>query len=129
MAAIVSVSLPEALLRKADDLIERRDYRGRSEVVRAALMEFLKKDATESLATGNLNAIIVLGYPERCERAVSEARHAHNDLVTSMLHAHTTKGRCATVLLGEGPAEKMRRFLAELRGLRDLESIEVTLLE
>lgn len=126
---IISLSLADPLVEELDRLIERRGYRGRSEAVRAALMEFFKTQRREEQAAGHVNAIVVLGYPERGERALSEVRHAHNDLVTSMLHAHTVKGRCATVLLGEGPGEKMRRFLSELRGLRDLESIEVTLLQ
>ncbi len=125
---IVSVSLPDALLRDLDDLIEKRGYKGRSELVRAALLQFLKSQRAEERIEGPVSAIAVLGYPEKAERALTEVRHAHNDLITSMLHAHTTKGRCSTVLVGEGPGEKMRRFLAELRGLRDLESIEVTLL-
>lgn len=126
---IISLSLPDRLTRELDDLIERRGYRGRSEVVRSALMDFLKEQRREEYAAGHLSGIVVLGYPERGERAVSEIRHHHNDLVTSMLHAHTVKGRCATVLLCEGPGEKMRRFLTELRGVRDLESVEVTLLQ
>lgn len=126
---IVSLSLPRPLLEQTDALVRERGYRGRSELVRAALREFVKAQRREEAAAGHLNAIVVLGYPEKCERAVTEVRHAHNDLVTSMLHAHTVRGRCATVLLSEGPADKMRRFLAELRGVRDLASIEVTLLE
>lgn len=125
---IVSLSLPDVLVHQVDRLIEKRGYKGRSEVLRSALMEFLKTQRAEESETGHVNAIVVLGYPERCERAVTEARHAHNDLVTSMLHAHTVKGRCATVLLGEGPAEKVRGLLAELRGIRDLESVQATVL-
>lgn len=126
---IVSLSLPESLLSETDRLIERRGYRGRSEVLRAALLDFLKQQRREEGPGGTLNAIVVLGYPKSAEENVTAVRHAHNDLVTSMLHAHTVRGSCATVLMGAGPSEKMRRFLAELRGVRDLESIEVTLLE
>lgn len=125
---IVSVSLPDVLLREVDGLIEKRGFGGRSEVVRAALMEFVKAQRREEQLLGHVNAIIVLGYPEKGERAVTEVRHAHNDLVTSMLHAHTVKERCTTVLFGEGPSDQMRRFLTELRGLRDLESMDVTIL-
>jgi CopG family transcriptional regulator, nickel-responsive regulator len=125
---IVSVSLPEGLVADLDSLIAKRGFGGRSEVVRVALMEFVKAQRREEQLAGHVNAIIVLGYPEKGERAVTEVRHAHNDLVTSMLHAHTVKERCTTVLFGEGPSEKMRRFLAELRGLRELESIDVTIL-
>lgn len=125
---IVSLSLPDALVADMDALAERRGYRGRSELARAALLQFLRSQRAEDRLAGQTNAIIVLGYPERVERALTEVRHGHNDLVTSMLHAHTHRGRCATVLMGAGPAEKMRAFLTELRGIRDIESVEVTIL-
>lgn len=127
--AIISISLPDVLLREVDGLIQKRGYAGRSEVVRAALMEFAKQQGREDQLTGHVNTIIVLGYPEKAERAVTEVRHSHNDLVTSMLHAHTAKDRCTTVLFGEGTSDQMRKFLAELRGLRDLESMDVTVLQ
>lgn len=126
---IVSLSLPDSLMKDLDTLIARRGYRGRSEAVRVALAQQLDRERREDELSGTVNAIVVLGYQEKAERALTEVRHGHNDLVQSMLHAHTVKGRCATVLLGAGPAEKVRRFIAELRGLRDVDSVEVTLLQ
>ncbi|HLE47374.1 MAG TPA: CopG family ribbon-helix-helix protein [Candidatus Thermoplasmatota archaeon] len=126
---IVSLSLPDRLVQQMDQAIEGRGYRGRSELARTALLHFLRSQQREEQTTGRMSVIVVLGYPERAERNVSEVRHQHNDLVTSMLHAHTLRARCSTVLVGAGEAEKMRAFLTELRGIRDLESIEVTVLE
>lgn len=128
MAAIVSVSLPEEAVADMDALIGEREYKGRSEVLRAALRDFLKIHRTEQKLSGTVNAILVLVYPEETERLLSDLRHSYNDVVTSMLHAHTTQGRCATVLLAEGPAGRMKRFMAELRGLRAIDSMEATLL-
>jgi CopG family nickel-responsive transcriptional regulator len=125
---IVSASLPDELVHAMDELIKERGYQGRSEVIRSALLEFVKGQRREKDLQGQVNAIVVLGYPERLERNLSDLRHQHNDLVKSMLHAHTTRGRCATVLLSEGKDEKMKRFFAELRGLKELEFMDITLL-
>lgn len=124
---IVSISLPDELVADMDRLIKDRGYKGRSELLRAAMRDFLKTNHQEEDARGQVNAIIVAGYPEKLERSLSDVRHAHNDLVTSMLHAHTSNGRCATVLLGQGPDHKMRRLFAELRGLRELDFLDVKL--
>lgn len=126
---ILSISLPDGLTTELDRLIERRGHKGRSEAVRAALVQFLKQQRQEEELHGTVNAVVVLGYPERAERAVSELRHEHVELVSSVLHAHTPKGQCATVMMADGPAEKVRRLLSQLRGLRDLGSVEVTLLK
>lgn len=128
MATVISLSLPEEAVRDLDGLIEARQYKGRSEVMRAALRDFLKLHRQEERLTGAVNAILVLVYPEETERVLSDLRHNYNDVVTSMLHAHTTQGRCATVLLAEGQAGRMKRFIAELRGLRAIDSMEVTVL-
>lgn len=125
---IVSASLPDDLVDAMDELIDDRDYQGRSEVIRSALLEFLKSQRREQELQGDVNAIVVLGYPEKLERNLSDLRHQHNDLVKSMLHAHTKEGRCATILLSEGPDEKVKRFFAELRGLRELDFMDITLL-
>lgn len=128
MAQVISMSLPEESVQDMDALIESRGFKGRSEVLRAALRDFLKLHRAEERLSGAVNAILVLVYPEETERVLSDLRHAYNDVVTSMLHAHTTQGRCATVLLAEGQAGRMKRFIAELRGLRAIDSIEVTIL-
>ena len=128
MASVISVSLPEEAVADMDALIGERQYKGRSEVLRAALRDFLKIHRTEQKLSGAVNAILVLVYPEETERLLSDLRHSYNDVVTSMLHAHTTQGRCATVLLAEGQAGRMKRFIAELRGLRAIDSMEATLL-
>jgi CopG family nickel-responsive transcriptional regulator len=122
---ILSVSLPEPLVRNLDHVVTQRGYRGRSAAMRAALTEFLRQQRREGELGGQVATVAVLGYPERAERALSEIRHDHNDLVTSLLHAHTPKGRCATVILAEGPADRVRTFLTRLRSLKDLESFHV----
>ena len=125
---IVSLSLPDDFVVGMDRLIRERGYKGRSELVRAALRDFLNRHKEEDELKGHVNAIAVLGYPERMERHLSDVRHSHNDLLTSMLHAHTTNGRCATILVGEGADHKMKKFFAELRGLKELDFLNITLL-
>jgi len=122
---ILSLSLPEPLVRQLDHVIAGRGFKGRSSAMRAALTEFVQGQRREDDLRGQVAVIAVLGYPERSERALSEIRHEHNDLVTSLLHAHTPKGRCATVLLAEGSSDRVRTFLTRLRSLRDLDSFHV----
>src|ERR1041384_3339778 len=109
------------MVESMDRVIQERGYRGRSELVRAALRDFMNLHRAEDEVKGHVNAIAVLGYPERMERHLSDLRHSHNDLVTSMLHAHTLRGRCATILVGEGADHKMKKLFAELRGLKELD--------
>lgn len=124
---IVSLSIPETTVSELDRLIKDLGYKGRSELVRAALRDFIKLNEQEQRVNGHLNAVVILGYPEEMERDLSEVRHRHNDLVKSMLHAHSSSQTCTTILQCEGADQRLRRFLAELRGLRRLASIQVTI--
>lgn len=126
-AVIVSLSLPDELVRQLDQVITERGYKGRSEIVRAALRDFVKLHKKEGELKGHVGAVVVLQYPESTERDLSAIRHAHNDLVKSMLHAHTSDDQCTTILHCEGGDQKIRRFLAELRGLRGVKSVDVNL--
>ena len=80
------MSLPDESVDDLDALIEERQYKGRSEVMRAALRDFLKIHRAEQKLSGTVNAILVLVYPEETERLLSDLRHSYNDVVTSMLH-------------------------------------------
>lgn len=124
---IVSLSLPDSLVKQLDKIIVDRKYKGRSEIVRAALRDFVKLHKKEAEMKGHVGAVVVLQYPETTERDLSAIRHSHNDLIKSMLHAHTADDRCTTILHCEGSDQKMRRFLAELRGLRAIHSVDVNL--
>ena len=127
-ASTLVSAFPDQPVHALYEVIRERGYKGRSELVRAALRDFLNRHKEEDELKGHVNAIAVLGYPERMERHLSDVRHAHNDLLTSMLHAHTTNGRCATILVGEGADHKMKKFFAELRGLKELDFLNITLL-
>jgi len=122
---IVSISLEEALVHELDQLIQDRGYKGRSEVLRSALREFLDQQRVEGRLRGEVQAIVTLSYPERVERELSDIRHAHNDLIRNMLHSHDEAQRCTTILQCQGPDARIKRLLAELRGLRQLQSIKV----
>lgn len=115
--AVISVSLPDALLESADRLIERRGYSGRSELVRACLRDFLAGAGAAERA-GKRSATVTLVYPEGCERQFSTLRHTHGGVIRTMIHGHA-EGSCMEVFVLEGPGERIQAFADDLRGARD----------
>lgn len=124
---IVSLSLSLDVVQIMDELVGTGDYAGRSQLVRAALRDFLNLQKAVQEIRGRVGAVVVLQYPEAIEPRLSEIRHAHNDLVKNMLQTHARQARCTTILQCAGPDHKMRRLLAQLRGMDKLDSIHVTL--
>ena len=114
---VVSVSLPEDLLRQADDFIERRGLAGRSELLRACMREFLAASAAEE-KEGRRTATVTLVYPDGLEREYSKIRHLFVDVVQSMMHGHAG-GSCVEIFVVEGPNERVLAFVDALRGTRE----------
>ncbi len=122
---IISVSLPDVLLDQTDALIGVRGYAGRSEIVRAALRDFLAAAADEDRSEGDRNATLTLLYPEGYEKKIGEVRHEFTEIVQSMMHAHTADS-CVEVFVLSGRAARIRQFADALRALREVELVSAT---
>ncbi|HET6403518.1 MAG TPA: CopG family ribbon-helix-helix protein [Candidatus Thermoplasmatota archaeon] len=119
--AVVSVSLPDTLVEQADAFIAERGYAGRSELVRAALRDFLAHEA--SPPSGHRSATLTLLYPEGHERKVGEIRHDFTDIVRSMMHGHA-RGYCVEVFVLEGPGKRIQQFGDALRGSKETRLVQ-----
>lgn len=122
--AVVSVSLPESLLERADGFIQHRGYSGRSELVRAALRDFLNRE-TELEREGERNGTLTLIYPQAQERKIGEIRHEFTDVVQSMMHGHSD-GSCVDVFMLKGDGQRIRAFVDALRGARGTQLVHPT---
>ncbi|MGB1696787.1 MAG: CopG family ribbon-helix-helix protein [Thermoplasmatota archaeon] len=109
--AVVSVSLPDELVASMDEDIQRRNFKGRSEWLRAAAREHLQQ-TTES--EGHLHGSITLSYKHGHENRISDVRHQFHDVVLSMMHTHCDPTLCMDVLIVGGPAETVRELQATL---------------
>jgi CopG family nickel-responsive transcriptional regulator len=136
--AVVSVSLPDSLVEQADAFIEARGYAGRSELVRAALRDFLAHEASPQ-GGGPRSATLTLLYPEGHERKIGEVRHDFTDIVRSMMHGHvgahsdgrrgahdasSTGGACVEVFVLEGPGRRIQQFGDALRASKETRLVQ-----
>jgi len=120
---VISVSLPDSLAQDLDAFSHARGYSGRSELVRAALRDFLARETTMT-REGPGTATLTLLYDEGNERAIGEIRHNHTDIVTSMMHSHAA-GHCVEVFVINGPRERLRAFADALRAARATRLVHV----
>lgn len=116
--AVVSISLPEPLLDQADRCIQARGFTGRSELLRAALRDFLTAEEARGGRTGLTSATVTLLYPHGAERRIGELRHDFTDVVQSMMHGHA-EGACVELFLCKGQAERIGAFTSALRAAKE----------
>ena len=117
--AILSVSLPDALLKEADDAIDRGTYKGRSEFVRAAVRDHLL--ATSPPTGKHVHGSITILYPHDKEARVSDVRHAFHDVVLSLMHTHCEAETCMDVLIVAGKPERVQALADTYARLRDVQ--------
>ncbi len=113
--AVVSVSLPDALVAEMDGAIARDGTAGRSAFVRAALRAHVQADLK---LEGHIHGSITIAYAHGDEARISEARHAFHDVVLSMMHTHCDPSECMDVLLVGGPAHRVQALQQTLSAMR-----------
>lgn len=109
----VTISLEESLLEAFDGFIRRKGYENRSEAVRDLVRRALEAEAIDegavSHAVGSLS--YVYNHHQRALAGrLTEAQHAHHDLMLSTLHVHLDHENCLEVVVLQGPTAEVRQF-------------------
>src|SRR2546423_12128225 len=91
---IVSVSMPDAMIRTMRELQKSQGFTGTSELVRAAL-RLLVADAREKESTkGPVEAVIVVTHSEDREEAGTRIKHRFDDEGKTHIHNKAGQGSC-----------------------------------
>ena len=94
------------LLAEMDRAIERGDYKGRSEFLRAAIRTHLQD--RHPPAGRHVHGSLTVTYPHGKEARMSEVRHAFHDVVLSLMHTHCEPETCMDVLLVGGAPDRVQ---------------------
>ncbi len=120
--AVISVSLPDALVKDMDKAINA-GYPGRSAFVRAAVRAHLAAPDPQ----GHVHGSITVAYPHGHEVKVSEVRHAFHDVVLSLMHSHCDPDTCMDALLVGGPAARVQDLVRAFEQMRDVKRVQLVL--
>jgi len=101
---IVSLSLPDQMVRAMDEIQESVGFAGRSELVRAAIRLLLEDTRNKNGLTGKANAVVVVGHASADEEPVTRLKHSYGDIVKTHIHTRVSHEDCIEVfiLAGEG---------------------------
>ena len=117
----VTVSLDESLAEIFDELVKARGYQNRSEAVRDLMRQAVearrleKKDSKFCVA----NLSYVFNHHERAlAERLTDAQHAHHDLVLSAMHVHLDHEHCLESVMLKGRTPDVRGFSDRIRAER-----------
>ena len=126
---IISLSIPEPLVKQMEQNMKEKGFVSRSEVVRQSLRLYLTEDQKIENVEGEAVATITLIYKEKADRRrLLETQHIYNGLVSTFLHAHIHHGFCLEVIILKGEALLIRKFVDRLRQNPEISEIKISVL-
>ena len=126
---IISLSIPDLLLKQIDQTMKEKGFVSRSEIARQALRHYLTEDLKIEDIDGDATATITLIYKENADRRrLLETQHVYGGLVSTFLHAHIHPGFCLEVIILNGQAALIRKFVDNLRQNEQIRQIKISVL-
>lgn len=109
----ITISLDDDLLADFDRYMHEKGYSNRSEAIRDMVRERLESKRLASDRAGRCVACLsyIYNHHEReLVRRLTDAQHAHHDLVRSTMHVHLDHENCMEIAVLEGETAAVRRF-------------------
>ena len=111
------VSLEPKLLKKFDEIIEKRGYSSRSEAIRDLIREEIARDEVEIGEKEAVGTITII-YEHDTGDATHKLLHIqHNNYlnISSTMHIHLDRDRCLEVLFARGKASDIKDLAEKVR--------------
>jgi len=126
---VVSITLPNDLLKKFDQFIKARGYYSRSEAFRDAIRSLIAEAEVAKLETGSVAAtmMITCEYQRRdVDLRMSEVRHEFDDIVVENFHRHIDQQYCLEVFIAEGNYQRVLELIGRIRGMRGIQEVKAS---
>ena len=119
----IGIALDSELLKRFDRSIQQRGYTNRSEAFRDLIRDRLVTEQTaapEATVVGTVT-LIFDHHAHGVTEKLTEAQHAHHELVVSTSHAHLDHDSCLEVLIVHGQSAQVAQFADMLIGLKGVQ--------
>ena len=119
----IGIALDSDLLKRFDRSIQQRGYTNRSEAFRDLIRDRLVTEQTaspEAIVVGTVT-LIFDHHAHGVTEKLTEAQHAHHELVVSTRHAHLDHDSCLEVLIVHGQSAQVAQFADMLIGLKGVQ--------
>ncbi len=91
---IVSLSIPETMLKEMDGLEESFGFTGRSELVRAAIRLMMNENRERSVLSGEVSGLILVTHETEEEEPVTRLKHEFDQIIKTHIHSKLTPSTC-----------------------------------
>ncbi len=125
---IVSLSLPEELVKSMEQIQQSEGFAGRSELIRASLRLMLSDTREKDSLKGPVNAILVVTHDEFNEGPVTRLKHEFEDIVKTHIHNKISHSNCVEIFLVEGDGRKISSMTKAFQKEEKLRSVKLVVI-
>ena len=124
----ISLTIPEELLSRLNQIIRAEGYASRSEALRDAVLDFIAEREWRRGLKGTQTGIIVMVYDHEvrglADRLI-DIQHEVGEAVAASMHWHLDEHNCLEVLLVRGPAKLLTSLAEKLESLRGVKLLKL----
>ena len=125
----IGVSIPDNLLDRFDEIIEKRGYPSRSEGIRDAIRNYIVHYDWMNEVVGDRVGIISLIYEYDKRRLISslaEIQHKHMDLIKSSMHIHLDFDNCLEIIVSEGDGKQVKELVEAMMAIKGVKYVKLS---
>ncbi len=124
----IGVSLPQNLLTKFDDIIEKRGYSSRSEGIRDSIRTYITHYEWMSDVKGRRVGTISLIYDHTkrgLSNSLADVQHDHIDIIKSSIHLHLDHDNCLEVIILDGEGADVKAVAERIMSLKGVKYVKL----
>ncbi|AKB45205.1 MAG TPA: nickel-responsive transcriptional regulator NikR [Methanosarcina vacuolata] len=125
----IGVSLPDTLLDKFDEIIEKRGYSSRSEGIRDAIRSYISyyewMGDIKGYRVGTVS--VIYDHTKRgLSNALADIQHQYSHLIKSSVHIHLDHDNCFEVIVLDGEGEEIKELAEAIMALKGVKFSKLT---
>lgn len=127
--ARIGVSLPENLLVKFDEIINKRGYSSRSEGIRDAIRGYIRYYEWMSEVEGERVGILSMTYDHSHRGLITslmDLQHDFSHIIRSSVHVHISHEECMEVLILRGDGKDVKAVAEKIMALKGVNNVKLT---
>jgi len=104
---VVSLSIPDSMMKDMEDLEKSFGFTGRSELVRAAIRLMMSEERERTGLSGEVSGLVVVTHDTEEEGPVTRIKHEFDPIIKTHIHSKLTSSTCVELFLVHGDSKKV----------------------
>ena len=125
---IVSLSFPDEMVSKLDEIQESMGFAGRSELVRAAIRLLFDDNREKSSLRGRVVALIAVTHDQKDEAPITILKHQFEEIVRTHIHSKISPKNCVELFLVEGEGARIAAMTKAFQKEEDMKSVKLVVM-